>query len=630
MTCARTLALLPIASWLAACGAYGVPRPDTGRSGTGGKPLVIVIVSGGSGGGGGSGSGAGGNRPGGGGNGIDAGGDRSTTVDASPVAGTDARDAAPEVAPKREGAWPADGRTDASAIAASADTAPADDAATTPVTGTTTGGGGDGDGAGSQATDDAGALGSGADAAVVDLPRPSLEVLSVAPLEGTAAVSVLASIAITFDAAVDPATLIAQVAPGPCAGSVQASTDDFVTCLGFASSSGELSAGGAVATFVPAPAFSYGTVVKTRITTAVASTDGATLAAPVLGAGFTTALPGPSCDGSVVLSQLYGGGGNAGALFAHDFVELHNRGERPVELAGWSIQYASAAGGSWSVTALPAAVIQGGGYFLVQEGAGSGGAAGGALPAPDATGTINLGGTSGKVALVAGTAPLSGACPSGDPVIDLVGYGTAGCFEGSAAGSPAAGTSLARLDAGCADSQQNASDLLAGAPAPRSAAAMASVCACGGAPTMNETGQALEADDCRVQSPPSLTVAAGALTPVILGRVREAGLTEADGAAAALVAEVGFGPLDVNPSTQGGWTWLAAAYDAQIADADQYQASFTAPAATGSYGYAYRFSLDAGQSWTYCDANGAGSDAGLTFETTQLPLLTVTPPVMER
>ncbi len=50
-----------------------------------------------------------------------------------------------------------------------------------------------------------------------------------------------------------------------------------------------------------------------------------------------TAAPSPD----VVNSEVYGGGGNSGATFTHDFIELYNRGADPVDLSGWSVQYAS-------------------------------------------------------------------------------------------------------------------------------------------------------------------------------------------------------------------------------------------------------------------------------------------------
>jgi hypothetical protein len=50
------------------------------------------------------------------------------------------------------------------------------------------------------------------------------------------------------------------------------------------------------------------------------------------------AAPSPG----VVISQVYGGG-NSGATYTHDFIELFNRGTVPISLAGWSVQYGSAA-----------------------------------------------------------------------------------------------------------------------------------------------------------------------------------------------------------------------------------------------------------------------------------------------
>ena len=68
----------------------------------------------------------------------------------------------------------------------------------------------------------------------------------------------------------------------------------------------------------------------------------------------------------VVISQVYGGGGNAGATYTNDFIELFNRGAVGQSLAGWSVQYASANGSSWTTTALPSVTLQPGQYFLIQ------------------------------------------------------------------------------------------------------------------------------------------------------------------------------------------------------------------------------------------------------------------------
>ena len=114
----------------------------------------------------------------------------------------------------------------------------------------------------------------------------------------------------------------------------------------------------------------------------------------------------PAAD--VVISQVYGGGGNSGAELKNDFIELRNRELFDISVAGWTVQYTSAAGSAWAATALNG-TIPAGGYYLVQEAAGSGGSL--SLPAPDAAGNIAMSATSGKVALVAGATPLTGTCP---------------------------------------------------------------------------------------------------------------------------------------------------------------------------------------------------------------------------
>jgi predicted extracellular nuclease len=100
-----------------------------------------------------------------------------------------------------------------------------------------------------------------------------------------------------------------------------------------------------------------------------------------------------------VISQVYGGGGNTGAPYQNDFVELFNRSASPISITGWSVQYASATGtgnfASNSVTAL-SGVLAAGQYYLVKE---AGGTVGAALPLADASGTVNMSGTGGKVIL---------------------------------------------------------------------------------------------------------------------------------------------------------------------------------------------------------------------------------------
>jgi hypothetical protein len=109
--------------------------------------------------------------------------------------------------------------------------------------------------------------------------------------------------------------------------------------------------------------------------------------------------------GRIVISQISGGGGNGAAPYLNDYVELYNRGSLPVDITGWSLQYASSTGSSWSTTNL-IGTIPPGHYYLIQQQAGVG--TGAALPAPDAIGVINLSAVTGKVALVNSGVVLAG------------------------------------------------------------------------------------------------------------------------------------------------------------------------------------------------------------------------------
>jgi hypothetical protein len=207
-----------------------------------------------------------------------------------------------------------------------------------------------------------------------------------------------------------------------------------------------------------------------------------------------TLVPVPfahGATGGLVISQVYAGGGNAGATYANDYVELINRGASAVDLSGWTLQYASASSTSWATTALTGA-LQPGHYYLV--GLASAGAVGAPLPAPDATGTTNLASAGGKVAVVHDTTALAcgstaGSCASVASVADFVGYGTATDFEGAAAAPALSSTSAAlRAGGGCTDSDANAADFTAAAPAPRTSTSPAA--ACGGATTSSTTAGA--------------------------------------------------------------------------------------------------------------------------------------------
>ncbi|MFU8827421.1 MAG: lamin tail domain-containing protein, partial [Brevefilum sp.] len=90
-----------------------------------------------------------------------------------------------------------------------------------------------------------------------------------------------------------------------------------------------------------------------------------------------TPKPAQATPGSLVISQVYGGGGSTGSTFTHDFIEIFNAGGQPISLNGLSLQYASATGtghfgaSSTQLTVLPNVMLQPGQYFLVQEAGGA-------------------------------------------------------------------------------------------------------------------------------------------------------------------------------------------------------------------------------------------------------------------
>lgn len=190
----------------------------------------------------------------------------------------------------------------------------------------------------------------------------------------------------------------------------------------------------------------------------------------------------PAFAADVVISQMYGAGGNSGATLRYDYVELFNRGSSTVAVGGWTIQYASASGTSWGKAELPAGTsIDPGKYFLVKL-ASSNTAVGTDVPADFYSASVNMSGASGKVALVNNNTALTGAQPSSAAIQDVVGYGTANFFETAAAPAMSATTSLLRANGGCTDANNNATDFTAVAPAFRSAASPANACNNGPAP----------------------------------------------------------------------------------------------------------------------------------------------------
>ncbi|WP_063819079.1 lamin tail domain-containing protein [Herbidospora cretacea] len=178
---------------------------------------------------------------------------------------------------------------------------------------------------------------------------------------------------------------------------------------------------------------------------------------------MTAPAPANALSSDVVISGVYGGGGNSGAIIKNDYIELANLTGSPINVSGWSVQYASAAGAVFQMTNL-SGTIPANGRYLVQQAAGAGGTL--SLPTPDATGSIPMSGTSGVVALVTAQIPLVGcgiSCATAPNVKDLVGYGATANVETLAAPGLSNTTAAARTGS-MIDTDNNSVDFTSGVP----------------------------------------------------------------------------------------------------------------------------------------------------------------------
>ncbi|MBE0450952.1 MAG: lamin tail domain-containing protein [Clostridia bacterium] len=182
----------------------------------------------------------------------------------------------------------------------------------------------------------------------------------------------------------------------------------------------------------------------------------------------------------VVISQVYGGGGNSGAVYTHDFIELYNPTGVTVDLTGWSVQYTSSTGifGSTNVLELTG-VIEPDSYYLIQCAAGANTELS-ALPTPDLEGTFTMSSSKGKVALVSAIEPITVSTTDSETgivtvikgidnptVVDFVGFGAANEFEGTAPTPTLSNSTAAIRKVEGIDTDDNSADFIVVTPAPR-------------------------------------------------------------------------------------------------------------------------------------------------------------------
>ena len=172
----------------------------------------------------------------------------------------------------------------------------------------------------------------------------------------------------------------------------------------------------------------------------------------------------------LVISEVYGAGGNSGAVYNADFVEIHNPTAAPIDLSGTYVAYRSATGGFGGSLALRGILPADGRYLVRMSGTGGGGVA---LPTPDriASPAIAMASAGGQVFLQETAAPFvgSGNLAGAAGVIDMVGLDTgasgATSFE-TAAGPAASGSQSANRSAAGTDTDNNSADFTLAAPSP--------------------------------------------------------------------------------------------------------------------------------------------------------------------
>ena len=165
---------------------------------------------------------------------------------------------------------------------------------------------------------------------------------------------------------------------------------------------------------------------------------------------------------AIQISRVYVSGGNDATGYKNDFVELHNRTNAPISLAGYGLHVLSNAGATWHVTDLSALTIAANGFVLVRY---AGGATGMDVPY-DIEGPAtpvalpSLDGNSTTIVLAQQVTPYAdGVCPATGYLdkFGTMGQGT-DCAEGGGVyAGPGATEIFARTS--CGDTDDNNADL---------------------------------------------------------------------------------------------------------------------------------------------------------------------------
>ena len=185
-------------------------------------------------------------------------------------------------------------------------------------------------------------------------------------------------------------------------------------------------------------------------------------------------------DSNIRISQIYTRGGEAGATYQNDFIELFNRGNVDVNLSGWSLNISNFSGtppnlqiSATNIRLFSAVgyIMSPGSHLLIRFG--GSGSIGQPLTGADVDlNPFPLSETGGQIVLTAKDKVLPfGYCPAAPDltgvVVDYVGYGTAICYENSVTLAPPANKALLRVGGGCTDNNNNLADFSFATPNPR-------------------------------------------------------------------------------------------------------------------------------------------------------------------
>ncbi len=168
---------------------------------------------------------------------------------------------------------------------------------------------------------------------------------------------------------------------------------------------------------------------------------------------------------TLVISEVYGGGGIANSGYKNDYIQLFNLSSSLIDLAGYTIQIASPVGSVWQAIPL-SGTVPANHWFLI-KGLGDG-ISGAELPVPDASGNFDLNIAGGKIALVNSIGqPMTSCASSVDGIVDFIGYGNnVDCSETAAAPAHSAISATSRLNF-ASDANNNASDFAVFPPNPK-------------------------------------------------------------------------------------------------------------------------------------------------------------------